>query len=215
MIDAAPASGGTNGSATSSSSSPATTASTQVYTRALRRRARMNGVDTSLPLGRPLRRHAGGARRSRRRRGAVAGTAALRPRRRRGAGHGPAGGGHHGRRAAGKYAGAAAHARRTAHRLAGAAGERRRSRARYRQALRLNPIAYEALGARARQFAEFMFSPQSVAEAIRGVYTSLWHATLELCGNLYSVYVELFRAGNASDQAAPDFGPRRPNSRYW
>jgi glycosyltransferase involved in cell wall biosynthesis len=40
-------------------------------------------------------------------------------------------------------------------------------------ALKLNPTAYEALGARARQFAEFMFSPQSVAEAIRGVYTSL------------------------------------------
>ncbi len=41
------------------------------------------------------------------------------------------------------------------------------------QALSLNTIAYEALGARARQFAEFMFSPQSVAQAIRGVYTSL------------------------------------------
>jgi glycosyltransferase involved in cell wall biosynthesis len=41
------------------------------------------------------------------------------------------------------------------------------------QALNLNPTAYEALGARARQFAEFMFSPQSVADAIRGVYTSL------------------------------------------
>ena len=41
------------------------------------------------------------------------------------------------------------------------------------QALSLNTIAYEALGARARQFAEFMFSPQSVARAIRGVYTSL------------------------------------------
>jgi glycosyltransferase involved in cell wall biosynthesis len=40
-------------------------------------------------------------------------------------------------------------------------------------ALSLNITAYEALGARARQFAEFMFSPQSVAEAIRGVYTSL------------------------------------------
>jgi glycosyltransferase involved in cell wall biosynthesis len=40
-------------------------------------------------------------------------------------------------------------------------------------ALALNETAYEALGARARQFAEFMFSPQSVAEAIRGVYTSL------------------------------------------
>lgn len=40
-------------------------------------------------------------------------------------------------------------------------------------ALALDNTAYEALGARARQFAEFMFSPQSVAEAIRGVYTSL------------------------------------------
>ena len=40
-------------------------------------------------------------------------------------------------------------------------------------ALALNVTAHEALGARARQFAEFMFSPQSVAEAIRGVYTSL------------------------------------------
>ena len=41
------------------------------------------------------------------------------------------------------------------------------------QALSLDATAYSALGARARQFAEFMFSPQSVAEAIRGVYTSL------------------------------------------
>jgi glycosyltransferase involved in cell wall biosynthesis len=40
-------------------------------------------------------------------------------------------------------------------------------------ALKLDNIAYDALGARARQFAEFMFSPQKVAEAIRGVYTSL------------------------------------------
>ena len=40
-------------------------------------------------------------------------------------------------------------------------------------ALKLDDAAYEALGARARQFAEFMFSPQSVAVAIRGVYTSL------------------------------------------
>jgi glycosyltransferase involved in cell wall biosynthesis len=40
-------------------------------------------------------------------------------------------------------------------------------------ALANSPTAAEALGARARQFAEFMFSPQSVAEAIRGVYTSL------------------------------------------
>jgi glycosyltransferase involved in cell wall biosynthesis len=40
-------------------------------------------------------------------------------------------------------------------------------------ALAKDPTQAEALGARARQFAEFMFSPQSVAEAIRGVYTSL------------------------------------------
>lgn len=40
-------------------------------------------------------------------------------------------------------------------------------------ALAMDVTAYEALGARARQFAEFAFSPQSVAEAIRGVYTSL------------------------------------------
>ncbi|MEJ2374645.1 MAG: hypothetical protein P8Y53_08675 [Pseudolabrys sp.] len=41
-------------------------------------------------------------------------------------------------------------------------------------ALALDVTAYEALAARARQFAEFMFSPQNVAEAIRGVYTSLF-----------------------------------------
>jgi glycosyltransferase involved in cell wall biosynthesis len=40
-------------------------------------------------------------------------------------------------------------------------------------ALALDVTSYAALGARARQFAEFMFSPQSVAEAIRSVYTSL------------------------------------------
>ncbi len=40
-------------------------------------------------------------------------------------------------------------------------------------ALALDIPAYEALGARARQFAEFMFSPQRVADAVRGVYTSV------------------------------------------
>lgn len=39
--------------------------------------------------------------------------------------------------------------------------------------LSLNTTAYAALGARARQFAEFMFSPRSVAEATRAVYTSV------------------------------------------
>lgn len=40
-------------------------------------------------------------------------------------------------------------------------------------ALALDITAYSALSARARQFAAFAFSPQSVAEAICGVYTSL------------------------------------------
>jgi len=40
-------------------------------------------------------------------------------------------------------------------------------------ALTLDETSYEALGARARQFAEFAFSAESVADAIRGVYTSL------------------------------------------
>ncbi len=40
-------------------------------------------------------------------------------------------------------------------------------------ALAMGETATTALGARARQFAEFMFSPQNVAESIRGVYTSL------------------------------------------
>ena len=40
-------------------------------------------------------------------------------------------------------------------------------------ALMLDATDYQAMAARARQFAEYMFSPQSVAEAIRGVYTSL------------------------------------------
>jgi glycosyltransferase involved in cell wall biosynthesis len=39
--------------------------------------------------------------------------------------------------------------------------------------LKLDSTEYEALGARARQFAEFAFSPQSVADAMRAVYTSL------------------------------------------
>jgi glycosyltransferase involved in cell wall biosynthesis len=40
-------------------------------------------------------------------------------------------------------------------------------------ALALDPTAYQAMSARARQFAEYMFSPDSVAEATRSVYTSL------------------------------------------
>jgi glycosyltransferase involved in cell wall biosynthesis len=40
-------------------------------------------------------------------------------------------------------------------------------------ALALDRKTYEAMGARARQFAEFMFSPQSVAAKVRGLYTSL------------------------------------------
>ena len=40
-------------------------------------------------------------------------------------------------------------------------------------ALSLDRKTYDAMGARARQFAEFMFSPQSVAAKVRGLYTSL------------------------------------------
>jgi glycosyltransferase involved in cell wall biosynthesis len=40
-------------------------------------------------------------------------------------------------------------------------------------AMLLDTTAYEALAARARQFADFMFSPQSVVAATRAVYTSL------------------------------------------
>ena len=40
-------------------------------------------------------------------------------------------------------------------------------------ALKLDGTAYRAMCARARQFAEYMFSPQSVAAATRAVYTSL------------------------------------------
>src|SRR5581483_10534422 len=42
-----------------------------------------------------------------------------------------------------------------------------------RRALSLDASSYRALSARARQFAEYMFSPRSVAEATRAVYTSL------------------------------------------
>jgi len=40
-------------------------------------------------------------------------------------------------------------------------------------AFALDDTAYRAMAARARQFAEYMFSPQSVAAATRAVYTSL------------------------------------------
>jgi glycosyltransferase involved in cell wall biosynthesis len=42
-----------------------------------------------------------------------------------------------------------------------------------RDAFALDDTAYRAMSARARQFAEYMFSPQSVAVATRAVYTSL------------------------------------------
>jgi glycosyltransferase involved in cell wall biosynthesis len=41
------------------------------------------------------------------------------------------------------------------------------------RALSLDDIAYRGMSARARQFAEYMFSPESVADAMRSVYTSL------------------------------------------
>jgi glycosyltransferase involved in cell wall biosynthesis len=40
-------------------------------------------------------------------------------------------------------------------------------------ALSLDINEYNAMAARARQFADYMFSPESVADAMRAVYTSL------------------------------------------
>ena len=40
-------------------------------------------------------------------------------------------------------------------------------------AMRLDETAYQALAARARQYAQFMFSPESVVSATRAVYTGL------------------------------------------
>jgi glycosyltransferase involved in cell wall biosynthesis len=40
-------------------------------------------------------------------------------------------------------------------------------------ALALDPTSYEAMGARARQFAAFMFAPQNVAGSVRDLYTAL------------------------------------------
>jgi glycosyltransferase involved in cell wall biosynthesis len=42
-----------------------------------------------------------------------------------------------------------------------------------RDVFALDDTAYRAMAARARQFAEYMFSPHSVAVATRAVYTSL------------------------------------------
>jgi glycosyltransferase involved in cell wall biosynthesis len=42
-----------------------------------------------------------------------------------------------------------------------------------RAAMHLDHTAYQALAARARQFAQFMFSPESVVSATRAVYTDL------------------------------------------
>jgi glycosyltransferase involved in cell wall biosynthesis len=42
-----------------------------------------------------------------------------------------------------------------------------------RRALSLDDAAYRSMSARARQFAEYMYSPESVADAMRSVYTSL------------------------------------------
>jgi glycosyltransferase involved in cell wall biosynthesis len=41
------------------------------------------------------------------------------------------------------------------------------------RALSLDAAAYRGMSLRARQFAEYMFAPESVADAMRAVYTSL------------------------------------------
>ena len=42
-----------------------------------------------------------------------------------------------------------------------------------RAALSLDDAAYRAMAARARQFARYMFAPESIANATRSVYTAL------------------------------------------
>jgi len=42
-----------------------------------------------------------------------------------------------------------------------------------RESLSLDLAAYRALAARARQFAEFMFSPQNVATSVLNIYANL------------------------------------------
>jgi hypothetical protein len=60
-----------------------------------------------------------------------------------------------------------------AHRPAGNAGRHEEIAGAVAAALALDPAASEALCVRRRQFAEFAFAAESVAAAIRGVYTSL------------------------------------------
>ena len=74
---------------------------------------------------------------------------------------------------AGAHRGAAADAGGRANRLDGDARRSGRLRAGVGRALSLDDTAYRGMSARARQFAEYMFSPESVADAMRSVYTSL------------------------------------------
>ena len=158
----------------SCSSSSAKTRRTRKYARDVLKRAQSHGRRRPVPHGRTLRRHAGGVRRRRFRRGAGDRAAAARPRGGAGAGDGAAGRHHRRRRAAGTRGGAAADAGGRAHRLGGdAPAIRPTSRRRSALALSLDDAAYRGMSARARQFAEYMFSPESVADAMRSVYTSL------------------------------------------
>ena len=99
------------------------------YARSIMKRARAEKRRRAVPRGRPRRRHAGGLRGVRHRRGAVHRAADLWPGRCRSAGDGAAGDRLGGRSDPGEHGDAAAHAERTAHRLGGAAGRFDRNRA--------------------------------------------------------------------------------------
>ncbi len=144
------------------------------YAKSLRRQARMHGIDTLCRIVGPCADMPAALAAA-----DVVVVPALEPpltghAAARGAGHGPAGGHHRGRGACRKTC----FARRACATTCAPAGWCRpaapaSSRGRLHPRLRSTLRPTEALSARARQFAEFVFSPQSVAEAIRGVYTSL------------------------------------------
>ena len=130
------------------------------YARAILKQAQAHGVARPVPPDRPLPRHAGRLRGRRRGGGAGDRAAGARPRGGGGAGHGPAGGHLRCRRSAGAYRDAAATCRRTcAPDGSSSAAIRSNSRARSAPRSSLDDTAYRAMAARARQFAEYMFSP--------------------------------------------------------
>ena len=144
------------------------------YARDVLKRAQAHGRRRPDPDDRALRRHAGGVRGRRLRRGSgdrgAAARAASSRRRRRWDGRWS--------RATSACSPSISSRRRACRRMCAPDGWRipairPSSRRCWALALSLNASAYRQMSARARQFAEYMFSPESVADAMRSVYTSL------------------------------------------